>query len=1201
MLRFELLGGLKIERDGAELKGFISRKSQALLVYLAIKQQAHFREAIEGLFWAESSQSRAAGNLRVALNNLRQLIPGNLEITRSQIAFRPASPHWLDVTEFERQASQSHIQALQIAAGLYRGDFLAGFSLPDAQAFEEWLLIERERLRQIMLQTLHRLAAYYTSRGEYHLGIEATTRLLTLDPWREEAHRELMRLLALSGQRSAALTQYEQCRRLLARELGLEPLEETVTLYQQIKAWGQEPTLAAGNVQTNASALPALPFAGRQAEHALLLGWQQEARRGASRLTLIEGEGGIGKTRLVNEVLRYLETQGALVLQGRCYEFGYTLPYQPIADALRPLVEDARKLAKAPGAAAWLAELSGLLPEVRLIYPDLPAPLPTDWETARLRLFEAIRSCLETTAQRRMAVLFLDDLHWADSYTLDLLHYLIRQLHHKAIWIIGAYRPEEVDLNHPLTRLRQGLSRDHLVHCLTLPPLPPAAIAQITHTLFNGIEEETSLGDFLSRESEGNPFILAETIATLQEQDWLVCKPQIGWQWQNTPPPALLPSSVEALILQRVGRLSDAARELIPLAAVVGQRFDPALLAQAASLPLGKVEACLEEWIRRRLAYPLTDQSPFGKTHSPPFTTYDFSHDKIRTAVYGAIPPARRPALHAKIGEALESLRQERLEIVYEALAYHFEQACQSEKALHYLRLAGAKAASLYAHDQALEYYQRALNLCSPSDECRWAILVAQAAILALIGKYQQATVACQQVAANAGPPWQAQAYCTLAQISRAQRDYEAARCYALQSELAAQSTQSPSASADLRARALQAQAQVEREQGDLQRARQLFQSALEIYRQIGNKSGSASCLEGLGDVSSANSDYTQARSHYEQALSVFRSLNDLPRMAACLRAIATAAWRQQDYVTAQQAAAQSLEFSRLIGDRPGEAAALNNLGLSAIAQGDHPEAQRCWQASVSLYRELGLENRAAAGLHNLGISYMDSGNLQASRQCLEQALAINQAVGSQGDQALDLGWLGKLYWLRGDYPTAASCLEKALALDELLGSGAEQDWHLIWRALVACEASDLLTARRYLCQAEQALKQGGGNLKSWEIAHCKAALCLEEGKVETALQIVIQALCETQTDVVEINAQGNLLAMLARIYSHLGNTQEAQSCFEQALSQLPEIPPMIYERAMTLQHYAAFLEKSGETEHAAARRAEARLIFERVGASGRA
>ncbi len=240
MLVFSFWGGMRIAQgkpppgDALEVADFISQKARALLAYLALNPRPHSRDMLAGLLWGEIPQQRANGNLRVGLSNLHALFPEYLHVERHTVAFETTSPYWLDVAVFETLLAAGDVASLQQATVLYRGPLLEGFYLRAAPAFEDWLLVERERLHQAQSQALHRLTQGHTARGDYIAAIEVAERLLTLDPWREETHRILMELLALTGQRSAALAQYEHCCRMLRGELGVEPLPETTALYERI-------------------------------------------------------------------------------------------------------------------------------------------------------------------------------------------------------------------------------------------------------------------------------------------------------------------------------------------------------------------------------------------------------------------------------------------------------------------------------------------------------------------------------------------------------------------------------------------------------------------------------------------------------------------------------------------------------------------------------------------------------------------------------------------------------------------------------------------------------------------------------------------------------------------------------------------------------------------------------------------------------
>lgn len=1211
-LYLNTLGRLEICWKGQITTALTLRKSQALLVYLALQPGLHDRNQLAGLLWGELPEKNARRNLRHALHTLRQALdPAILESDRLSAGLSLEISCRVDALAFEDALDQAGrhyraqepdavIEHLETAVELYRGDFLDGFDVSDCLAFEEWVTRRRANLRVRFLEALDRLVTHWTRRGAYERALVSARRQLTQEPLSEKAHRQLMTLLALTGQRSAALAQYQACRRTLADELGLMPLEETTALYHTIK---HSTTFSSGD---HASALPArpfttLPFAGRAQEHAALIDEWKASRHGDGRLTLVEGEAGVGKTRLLEEVLRYTETQGATVLRGRCYEFGGSLPYQPIAEALRSYLHD-EQISLSP---IWLSELACLLPDLHERHPDLPEVQRTTRDAARQRLFEAVTRLLSSLCDTRAALcLFLDDLHWADQSTLDLLHYLVRHLTHVPIWLVGTYRPEEVSLSHPLTRLRQGLSRDHQIKRLALGPLTNDSVETLATALV-GEPEGAALGDFLHRESEGNAFILVETVSALEEKGVLIAKDtgflhdhkqSPAWVWTGEPATETLPATIQDIVLQRVGRLSTTAQRDLTLVAVMGQPFDTALLWTAAQ-DQDRAKESLEEWLTRRLVTPQYPDSSVEYRASR--IKYDFSHDKIRAVIYQSIEQGQRQRLHRRIGEALERRYTPHIEDYAASIAYHFERAGVVEKARVYLPLAAEQAAAVYANNQALDYYRRALALCPPSDERRWRILLQQADILNLVGEYDDAIEACQPVIESGEMAWQARAYRRLAQIHRIHRDYAAARRCA---EESTRLTQMIDHAQDIRssnshAQALQTLGEIEKEQGDLVRAQQLFEAALEIYQKREETRGLANCYKGLGDILSSRGNYRQARARFEEAVRIYEKMGDKRNAGVCLRSIGMASWRLREYATARRVALRSMEICKGIGDRRGEAASLNSLGLLAIVQADHVETQRRLQASVAIYQDLGLEKRTAFGLHNLGISYMESGDMGASRRCLEQALEINRGVGSLHDQALDLGWLGKLHWLLKDYAAATECLDRALALDKEIGGGEEEDWHLIWRTAVACDSGDLTSARHYLRWAERMVAEGSANLTPYDIIRWQATLHLAEGDVETAQDLAQRAMAEAKAAGAQPGVLGELLTLLGRSFgARVQNDERARTYFKKALAVLPDAVPTMYKRAMALYHYGTYLAANGGQRQAQTHLTEAQDIFARIG-----
>ena len=241
-LSLSFLGAFQASLDGQPITNFEADKVRALLAYLAVEaDRPHRRDALAGLLWPDWPDRSARTNLRNALANLRGAIddrialPPFLLITHETIQFNLESDHWLDVAAFSNSAETGELPALEEAAALYHGDFLAGFQLKDSVAFEDWHLLTRERLQRQASAVLRRLADVFRQEGEYDRACEFAWRQVELEPWHEEGHQQLMRLLALSGQRSTALAQYETCCRLLTQELGIKPSPETTQLYEQIR------------------------------------------------------------------------------------------------------------------------------------------------------------------------------------------------------------------------------------------------------------------------------------------------------------------------------------------------------------------------------------------------------------------------------------------------------------------------------------------------------------------------------------------------------------------------------------------------------------------------------------------------------------------------------------------------------------------------------------------------------------------------------------------------------------------------------------------------------------------------------------------------------------------------------------------------------------------------------------------------------
>jgi predicted ATPase len=358
--------------------------------------------------------------------------------------------------------------------------------------------------------------------------------------------------------------------------------------------------------------------------------------------------------------------------------------------------------------AVWLAELSRLLPEIQDFYPNLPEPQQVNGTAGRQRLFTAVGRFLHAlTNDRQPLILFLDDLQWADSTTIDLLHYLIRQNRDNLLLVLGTYRPEETPPTHPITVLRRGLSRDRLVRLIQLKPLTEVDIQQVAERLV-GLELAHEFARYLYQESEGNPFVLTEMLNTLHEAELLWPIELDRWgltaNWKNQA--TQMTSSLRDTILNRVERLPHPEQELLKLAAVIGRTFEADLL-QAVSQRSAR--SSLVIWQERRLVR-LVSTADTGHQ-------YDFAHDKIREVVYHQLPTAERQLLHGEVGIGLESRNgaQSPSTPLAPAIAYHYFESDRPNQALPFLLTAAQQAQQALAFTTVIRLCSQALAL-EPDD-----------------------------------------------------------------------------------------------------------------------------------------------------------------------------------------------------------------------------------------------------------------------------------------------------------------------------------------------------------------------------------------------------------------------------------------------------------------------------------------------------
>ena len=941
-----LLGAPRIERDGAPVE-VDTRKAIALAAYLAVTRRSHTRDALAGLLWPEYNQGRARAALRrtlSSLGNARQ--EGWLLIDRESVDLAHDDIE-VDVVLFEDLLAECKLHGhpesevcpaclppLTETVELYRDDFMAGFGLRDSVAFDDWQFFQSESLRRELAGALERLARGRGALGEWEAAIAHARRWLSLDILHEPAHRVLMMLYAWSDERAAALRQYRACVRVLDQELGVTPLEETTLLYRAIQENDLPPhptlsehgTAVARAVEvtpTTAPRSPENPFVGRDPEwEALLEAYASIGEEG--RVVVIEGEAGIGKTRLAEEFVGHVRERGATTIVARCYAGEKNLAYGPFIEGLSAALgrEAGGYLKNLP--AVTLQEAGRLMPDLS---PDSsPAP-PLDTPGARSRFFaEVVRVLLEILDGPPPGMLFLDDLHWADDASLGLLNYLIRRLEDKPLCVLLTWRAEDVPEGHSLRELLAETRRSGAATAMTLERLSPESVEELVG---QALPAADTLGQRLSDETEGLPLFLTEYLAAVEKGEL-----DLGDDTWT------LPGGVQDLLKTRLGTVDETAGQILAAAAVVGRSFDFDTVRTTSGRGEEETLDALEELISRGL---IREVGAAGGTPS-----YDFDHDKLRTLVYEETSLARKRLLHRRTATALAGgARGREADSLAGQVARHHRLAGQDAEAARYYLLAGDYARSLHANSEALSHYQEALALGHPDAA---TLHEAMGDLRTRTGEYGAALASYEAAASSAGGGDLAVIEHKIGNVHARRGERDLAR---LHYESALDEFSETGSEAEL-ARLYSDWSLLSHGQEEPEEAAGFARRALELAEGTGDTQALAQAHNMLGILAGKSGDQEAALRHLGESLDLAEALGDSDAQVAALNNLALAHESGREREEALKLAESALRLCVASGDRHREAALHNNLADLFHATGREQESMEHLKRAVELFAEIG-------------------------------------------------------------------------------------------------------------------------------------------------------------------------------------------------------------------------------------------------------
>ena len=1203
-LRVYLFGGLRVYHGEDLLPPFPTQKTRSLFAYLVtFRERGNPRDLLAGTFWGDVPIAQARRSLNTTLWRLRRTLPsGYIQAQGDSIAFAPTADWWLDIAEFEeglqraglhgngfslsRPLSPDGLELLQRAVGLYRGDLLEGLD-------EAWSLIEAERLRSLYLRALQALLAGHRAGGRPEQALACALRLLEMDPLREDVHYQAMELYACLGRPAEAMAQFERCRQTLQEELHISPQPETRALYQRIRADGGAtrparplpmPLPPPPLPRSPFDDLGRIPLIGREAESAALQARLEAAGRGRGGMTLVLGETGVGKSRLLQEAADYADVRGWLVLRGRCLDLGEPPPYQGWTQTLRPALFSLGRHALGRISRPWLAELAVLLPDLRRIFPDLPAPAPTPPPQRQEQLQQALERLLVSLAQERPLLLLMEDLHWADNATLEALGVVVPHLRERPILVLASARTEEIGSR--LQKVCRGMEQQEGWQRLFLDRLSAEHTARLVSVVLGWPLPSPRFVHRLYQETQGNPLFLLELLKGLFEEGLLTRDRSGQWRVAGKDGPEEadwpLPRGIRQVVLRRLARMDDRSRELLALASVVGSAVDTQFLRQLCGWSEEAFLEASDELLRRQLLFEVGEQ-------------FHFAHEQIRQFVYRSIDPIRRRDLHRLAGRILEEHAPERVE----ELAWHFSRGQQPGKALPYCLQAGERAYNVCASAPALTYFGQAISAARRLGRAaaRPALIWAherRGQLLEHQGEYGPAAAEYAAMLALAREAGDAAAVARAIRYSGWLHGYrqeqwalglgEARRAYEV-AAVAGHPLEQAAALRDIGA--------YECMQGNHQASVEAYRRALLLAREAGDVAEEANILQYIAVGHLFMSQDQEALETFQQALAIRERLGDL-RTAAKVRAnIGLLQINRGEFAAAERSLREAEAGFRETGDLP--ALPLTWIGLATVLRyrGECAASLPLLDAAAEVQAGVGSSAYMDALIHlHRGAALWDLGHLGRGFAAVRTSVDLARRSGTPTLVVGCLRVLGRLLRAAGACEQALSCHQQAVALAEQVSFGRGRVENLVGAGLDMLARGRATAARPHLVEAVALSRSHGPEMHAEALA-ALAGLCLDEWRLEPARALAARAWALAEQMELRF-LQVQALLLLGRALAGLERLSEAETALRRALelADPPGYPLVRWEVLLDLAH---LMSEAGRPDEADRFREQARAVAETV------
>ncbi len=1127
-----LLGSFSLD-IGSEAVHFPTQKATELFAYLLLAQKKVSREIVATALWPDANEGVGKKQLRTTLWRLRQVlrdVPGTrLEADASKISL--SCPLQVDaalfetlVTSIDQLPPSDQDPLMQEAVQLYRGDLLEG-------RVYDWCEEQREYFRSLHARLLRRLAQNCRTLGDFRAAISHAGKLLEIDPSDEDAYREMILSYHLSGDRDAALSQFGRLRAALRSELGIEPSQSSIELWQYVQSHGQRPIPSSAPRLRDVDVINDLgrpPFVGRQEELSTLKSFINQVAAGAGCAAIVSGEAGIGKSTLIEELVLEAELRGFEVLRGSCPGLQDSSPYQVFVQALWPRITAAeRDLANAPSALKVL--LSTLAPYgmTPVSSGEISAPIALNSAIVSEMLLEQLAGKYET----KPTVLILEDLHQIDKASIGVLAALLPRLRRLRLLVLGTVREEEPGSRELVSQL---VALGALL--VQLEPLSEAEVAELMQGVLRSKHVADDLVIYTWRGTNGIPLFILELLKFMKSRGLLAQDRSRRWILVQTDSemPSSIPLRIHDLIRRRIEMLNEVDRAVLSTAAVFGLeiRFDD--LQELVGLSENDLVMCADRLVRAHLVVETADG-------------FRFLHESVRLVGISSTSKVRLRALHLRVANFLEL----RMPWLKEDLAWHFEEAGCREKALAYAEACGDKARSVHANANANKWYSKALAMI---ESCRSNESSLHRCV-ELLKKRQEVR---ELLGDRVGQASDVDA------IDSAARELKDTRLHG-------------------EAAVLRSNLLIRKNRG--REALGVALHAMQIFRAIGDVAGESRAHEIVGLVYLNIRRYDLAQAAFQRALSMCRSIKERAGEARALTHLATVLAYQVQNLDAIKCLDRAEVLLKELEDDRSRAFVLMQKGILYRFSGKAFISEQLLQDGLDGLRRIGDKVGEARGLSQLALTHAIMGRLREAVHESEQALRMVRHAGDARAEILILNnaAYGVLRFV-GEFKRAQRYASRAMRLVAQDRGSENATSYADSMAAVLLEEGNLKAAYHW-AKLSRSLSAARGMRGTWIDLSARFTLgciCLERGQLARALRHLSTVRARLKS-CGESELELRTIAAIARVHLASADSTAALQCLHEMRGLLGKV-----DSAEKMQeiHWTRFRILSSCRSFAAARRA---------------